>query len=200
MTSHLVYVSRDWTEAWWQVCFLSHWVNSLAPKSFIWGWELLVVFCSVFEPGSHYIFLPGLGSLCRSGSFWTHRNQPTSTYWVLELKAHTTTIPGFYWLFSVYFFFSFLFFSFLFFSFLFFSFLSFSFFLSFFLFIRYLLYLYFKCYPLSWFPLWTPYPLPLLTHPPTPTSWPWHSPTLGYRSFTGLRTSPPIDDELGHPL
>jgi hypothetical protein len=25
-----------------------------------------------------------------------------------------------------------------------------------------------------------PYPLPLLTNPPTPASWPWHSPTLGH--------------------
>ena len=48
----------------------------------------------------------------------------------------------------------------------------------------------------------TPYllPLPLLTNPPTPTSWPWHSPTLGHRAFTGPRASPPIDDRLGHPL
>ena len=48
----------------------------------------------------------------------------------------------------------------------------------------------------------TPYPipLPLLTNPPTPTSWSWHSPTLGYRAFTGLRTSLPIDDQQGHPL
>ena len=46
----------------------------------------------------------------------------------------------------------------------------------------------------------TPYPLLLLTNPPTPTSWPWHSPTLGYRAFTGPRASPSIDDWLGHPL
>ena len=31
-------------------------------------------------------------------------------------------------------------------------------------------------------------------------SWPWHSPILGHRSFTGPRASPPIDDRLGHPL
>jgi hypothetical protein len=42
--------------------------------------------------------------------------------------------------------------------------------------------------------------LPLFTNPPTPTSWPWHSPTLGHRTFTGPRASPPIDDQLGHPL
>jgi hypothetical protein len=51
-------------------------------------------------------------------------------------------------------------------------------------------------------PLKIPYPLPLplLTNPPTPASWPWHSPMLGHRTFTGLKTSSPIDDQLGHPL
>jgi hypothetical protein len=44
------------------------------------------------------------------------------------------------------------------------------------------------------------YPLPLPTNPPTPASWPWHSPTLRQRAFTGLRASPPIDDWLGHLL
>ena len=70
-----------------------------------------------------------------------------------------------------------------------------------FFFIRYFLYLHFRCYPLSWFPLWkTPIssPLPLLTNPPTPTSWPWHSPILGHRTFTGPTASPPINDLLGH--
>ena len=38
------------------------------------------------------------------------------------------------------------------------------------------------------------HPLPLLPNPPTPTSWPWHSPILGHRTFTGPRASPPIDD------
>ena len=38
------------------------------------------------------------------------------------------------------------------------------------------------------------------THPPTPTSLPWHSPTLGHRAFTGSRPSPPIDARQGHPL
>jgi hypothetical protein len=31
-------------------------------------------------------------------------------------------------------------------------------------------------------------------------SWPWHSPILGHRTFTGHRASPPTDDQLGHPL
>jgi hypothetical protein len=44
-------------------------------------------------------------------------------------------------------------------------------------------------------------------HPPAPApqpthshSWSWHSPILGHRAFTGPRASPPIDDQLGHPL
>jgi hypothetical protein len=68
---------------------------------------------------------------------------------------------------------------------------------------RYFLYLHFKCYPLSWFPLIPspiPLPLSLLTNLLTPTSWPWHSPTQGHRAFTGPRASPHIDDLLGHPL
>jgi hypothetical protein len=64
-------------------------------------------------------------------------------------------------------------------------------------FIRYFLYLHFKCYPLSWFPLQklpiTSH-LPLLTNLPIPGSWTWHSPILGNRNFTGPRASPPIDD------
>ena len=71
------------------------------------------------------------------------------------------------------------------------------------LFIRYFLHLHFKCYPLSWFPLWKP-PIPslllLLINPPTPAFWPWHSPTPGHRTFTGSRASPPTDDLPGHPL
>ena len=71
------------------------------------------------------------------------------------------------------------------------------------------LYLQFKCYPLSRSPtpkLPIPSPLPLLlwgcspTHPPTPTSLPWHSPTLGHGVFTGPRASPLIDVWQGHPL
>ena len=45
------------------------------------------------------------------------------------------------------------------------------------LFIRYFLYLHFKYYPLSWFPLWKP-PIP---------------------SLLLLLTSPPIDESLRHP-
>jgi hypothetical protein len=73
-------------------------------------------------------------------------------------------------------------------------------------FIGYFLYLHFKCYPLSWFPLQKhtlplfPPPLPLLTNSPTPTSWAWHSPTLGHTAFIGQRASLPIDVPLGHPL
>jgi hypothetical protein len=50
-------------------------------------------------------------------------------------------------------------------------------FLSFF--IRYFLYIHFKCYPES-----SLYPPPtLLPYPPTPTSWPWHSSVLGHIKF-----------------
>jgi hypothetical protein len=45
-----------------------------------------------------------------------------------------------------------------------------------------------------------PPPLHLLPNPPTPTLLSWHSPTLEHRIFTGPRASPPIDDQLGHPL
>jgi hypothetical protein len=47
------------------------------------------------------------------------------------------------------------------------------------------------------------FPLPLLNNPAsslTPASWPWNYPLLGCRTFTGPRASPPIDDQLGHPL
>jgi hypothetical protein len=64
------------------------------------------------------------------------------------------------------------------------------------IFIRYFLHLHFKWYPES--PL---YPPPaLLPIPPTPTSWPWHSPVLGNIIFARPRASPPIDGRLGHPL
>jgi hypothetical protein len=55
----------------------------------------------------------------------------------------------------------------------------------------------------SWFRLWKlyiPCPLALRTNPPISTYWPWSSPTLGHRAFTGSRASPPIDNQLGHPL
>jgi hypothetical protein len=70
-----------------------------------------------------------------------------------------------------------------------------------FFFIRYFLYLYFKCYPLSWFPLRKP-PIssPHPPNPPTSASLSWHSPTLGHRAFSGPRTFPPIDVQQGHPL
>ena len=46
-----------------------------------------------------------------------------------------------------------------------------------------------------------PYTLPsLLPNPPTPASWPWHSPVLGHIIFARPRASPPIDGQLGHPL
>ena len=40
----------------------------------------------------------------------------------------------------------------------------------------------------------------LPTHPPTPASLPWHSPTLGHRTPSGPRNSPPADVQQGHPL
>jgi hypothetical protein len=66
----------------------------------------------------------------------------------------------------------------------------------------------FKYYLLSWFPFQKP-PIPspplLLwvcspTHPPTPSSLSWHSPTLGLQAFTGPKASLPIDARQGHPL
>ena len=71
------------------------------------------------------------------------------------------------------------------------------------LFTIYFLYLHFKCYSLSWFPLQIapiPSPFPLLTNPSTATSLSWHSPTLGYQAFSGIRASPPTDNRLGHLL
>jgi hypothetical protein len=45
------------------------------------------------------------------------------------------------------------------------------------------------------------YPPPtLLPNPPTPASWPWHSPVLGHIIFARPRASPPNDGLLGHPL
>jgi hypothetical protein len=50
--------------------------------------------------------------------------------------------------------------------------------------------------PFPGFPSETSYtrPLPLLTNPPTPASWPWYCPILGIRAFTGPRAFPPIDE------
>ena len=48
-----------------------------------------------------------------------------------------------------------------------------------FIFIRYFIYIHFKCYPKSYL-----YPPPaLLAYPPTPASWPWHSPILSFTIF-----------------
>jgi hypothetical protein len=71
------------------------------------------------------------------------------------------------------------------------------------------MYLHFKCYPLSWFPLWnhiSHLPSPLLlrrcspTHLYTPTSPPWRSPTLRELAFTGPRAFPPINARQCHSL
>jgi hypothetical protein len=54
---------------------------------------------------------------------------------------------------------------------------------SFIYFIRYFVYLLFKCYPEN-----SLYPLPILfPYPLTPTSWPWHSPVLGHIKFVRPR-------------
>jgi hypothetical protein len=45
-----------------------------------------------------------------------------------------------------------------------------------------------------------PSPVPLLTNPPISASWPWQSPILGHRTFTGPKTSHSIDEWPGHPL
>jgi hypothetical protein len=56
-------------------------------------------------------------------------------------------------------------------------------------FIRYFLYLQFKCYSLSLFLPKTPHtllsPPPMLTNPPTSFTWSWNSPILGHRTFRG---------------
>jgi hypothetical protein len=43
----------------------------------------------------------------------------------------------------------------------------------------------------------TPSTVPQSTHS---HSWYWHSLIRGHKTFTGPRASPPIDDQLGHPL
>jgi hypothetical protein len=90
-----------------------------------------------------------------------------------------------------------------------FFFFFFFFFFPFFFKNGYFIYLHFKCYPLSRFPLRKP-PIPsslslvlwgcFLTHLPTPTSLPCHSPTLWHQAFTVPEASPPIDVPQGHPL
>ena len=54
--------------------------------------------------------------------------------------------------------------------------------------------------PFLVFPLKTPNCPPPVHHPPTPTSYPWHSPTLKYRDFIGQSVSLPIDELQGHSL
>ena len=63
---------------------------------------------------------------------------------------------------------------------------------------NFFLYLQFKCYPKS--PLYPPSLPTLLPNPPTPTSWPWHSPVLGHIIFSRPRASPPNNGGLVHPL
>jgi hypothetical protein len=76
---------------------------------------------------------------------------------------------------------------------------------------RYFLYLHFKCYSLTWFPLpETPYPIPpapasmraFLHHPPIHSYFPaLDFPTPGiYQAFIGPRISPPIDVWQWRPL
>ena len=48
-------------------------------------------------------------------------------------------------------------------------------------------------FPFLVFPPKFPYPLPCPLHS-NPDSWPWHSPILWHRTFTGPRESPPIDE------
>ena len=38
----------------------------------------------------------------------------------------------------------------------------------------------------------------LIPNPPTPASWPWHSPVLGHMIFARPRASPLNDGRLGH--
>jgi hypothetical protein len=63
-------------------------------------------------------------------------------------------------------------------------------------FIRYFLYIHFKCYPeSSLYP-----PSALVPYPPTPASWTWHSLVLGHIKFAIPRNSLPSDGRLGHLL
>jgi hypothetical protein len=63
-------------------------------------------------------------------------------------------------------------------------------------FVRYFLHLHFKCYPES--PLYLPQTL--LPYPPTPASWPWHSPVLRHKNLQDQGASLPNDGWLGHLL
>ena len=49
-------------------------------------------------------------------------------------------------------------------------------------------------------PFLFPLQKPLIPSPLPSTFWPRHSPILGHRALIGPRASPPIDDQLGHPL
>jgi hypothetical protein len=76
-----------------------------------------------------------------------------------------------------------------------------------FIFIRYFTYLFIYLITFPSLPSQSPYlffllsaSMRVLPHPPTPTSPPWHSPTLGHPEFTRPRASPPIDVQQGHPL
>ena len=46
----------------------------------------------------------------------------------------------------------------------------------------------------------SPASMRVLSHPLTPASLLWHSPTMGHRAFTGPRASPPTDARQGHSL
>jgi hypothetical protein len=64
-----------------------------------------------------------------------------------------------------------------------------------FILIRYFLHLHFQCYPKS-----TPYPSPLISYPPTPTSWHWHSPVLRHIKFSRPMVHFIYDGPISHLL
>jgi len=79
----------------------------------------------------------------------------------------------------------------------------------FFSFFYWVFYLHFKCYSLSWFPIYKPpnpssSPSSIRVFPfrttPLPASPPWHSPTLGDPVLDRIRASLPIGAQQGHPL
>jgi hypothetical protein len=53
--------------------------------------------------------------------------------------------------------------------------------------------------PFPSFPSENPLSPPPVPQPTHSHSWPWYSPILGHRTFSGARASPPTDDWLGHP-